>query len=161
MSQQKKDLRLFMRESAKVEEIITVPGPDTILGEDGNPVILEIKVLSQETIRKINDNYTKRAIAVDKRGTPYIANGEVAFKVDRDNVKASQHIVAEALVYPDLKDPELMAFFNCNDICEMPLKVFPKTGEYAHVSRAVMAALGLTSEPPPEEKESALEEVKN
>ena len=161
MSQQNRDLRVFMRESAKTEEVITVPGPETILGEDGNPVMLEIKVLSQEAIRKINDNYTKKSIAVDKRGTPYIANGEVAFKVERDNITASQHIIAEALVYPNLKDPELMAFFNCNNIAEMPSKVFPTMDEFGHVNRAVMAALGLTSEPAQETKENALEEAKN
>ena len=157
----KRDLRAFMRESAKVEEIINVPGPDTIPGEDGNPVTLEIKVLSNETIQKINDNYKKKSIAVDRKGNPYIANGEVAFRVERDNIKASQHIIAEALVYPDLKDPELMAFFGCNDISEMPLKVFPRADEYAHVSRAVMAALGLASEPATDEQERALNEAKN
>ncbi|MDR1753318.1 MAG: hypothetical protein LBR74_00200 [Eubacterium sp.] len=157
----KKSLRAFMRDSAKTDEIITVPGPDSITDENGKPVMLEIKVLSNETIQKINDAYKKKAIAVDKRGQPYIANGEVAFRVERDSIKASQHIIAEALVYPDLKDPELMEFFNCSNIADMPLKVFPRADEYAHVSRAVMAALGLSSEPAQEEKESALEEVKN
>jgi hypothetical protein len=158
---QKRDLRAFMRESAKVEEVITAPGPDTILGEDGKPITLEIKVLSNETIQRINDNYKKRAIAVDKKGVPYITNGNVAFREERDNVKASQHIIAEALVYPDLHDTELMAFFNCNDIAEMPLKVFPRADEYAHISHAVMVALGLASEPGQEEKEESLKEAKN
>lgn len=161
MAPQKRDLRVFMRESAKTEEIVTVPGPETIKGEDGKPIMLEIKVLSNETIQKINDNYKRKSIAVDKKGTPYIANGEVAFRVERDNIKASQHIIAEALVYPDLKDPELMAFFNCNDIAEMPLKVFPRADEYAHVSRAVMIALGLASEPAQEEQDSVLNDAKN
>jgi len=161
MNANKKDLRAFMRESAKTEEIVTAPGPGTILGEDGKPITLEIKVLSNATIQKINDAYKKRAIAVDKRGNPYIANGEVAFRTERDHVRASQHIIAEALVYPDLKDPELMEFFGCNDITEMPLKVFPRADEYAHVSRVVMAALGLASEPAQEEKEQSLDEIKN
>lgn len=161
MAPQKRDLRVFMRESAKTEEIVTVPGPESIKGEDGKPIMLEIKVLSNETIQKINDNYKRKSIAVDKKGTPYIANGEVAFRVERDNIKASQHIIAEALVYPDLKDPELMAFFNCNDIAEMPLKVFPRADEYAHVSRAVMIALGLASEPAQEEQDNVLNDAKN
>ena len=54
-----------------------------------------------------------------------------------------------------------MAFFNCNDIAEMPLKVFPRADEYAHVSRAVMVALGLASEPAQEEQENVLNEAKN
>ena len=161
MTQMKRDLRVFMRESAKTEEIITAPGPDTIKGEDGKPVMLEIKALSNETIQRINDNYRRRTIATDKKGQPYIVNGEVVFRTERDNMKASQHILAEALVYPNLKDPELMAFFNCNDIAEMPIKVFSRADEYAHVSRAVMAALGLGNEPDQEEQDSILNEVKN
>jgi hypothetical protein len=157
---QKRDLRAFMRESAKTEEIITAQGPDTILDGDGKPVTLEIKVLSSETIRKITENYKKKSIAVDKKGQPYIANGEVAFRVEHDNVKASQHIIAEALVYPNLKDPELMAFFGCSDIAEMPLKVFPRTDEYTHVSRAVMMALGII-ENAEDDTEKIVNTVKN
>ena len=161
MPGQKRDLRAFMRESAKTDEIVTATVP--LKGDDGevHDIELEIKVLSTEAIQKINDNYKRRSIAVDKKGSPYIANGEVAFRTERDNVKASQHMLAEALVYPDLKDPELMAFFNCSDIAEMPLKVFPKSDEYALVSRAVMVALGLTSEPAQEDQQNALDEVKN
>ena len=54
-------------------------------------------------------------------------------------------MIAEALQYPNLKDSELMAYYKCNDISEMPLKVFPKADEYQHVSRIVMQALGLAS----------------
>jgi len=161
MTANKKDLRVFMRESAKTEEIVTAPGPDTILGEDGKPVTLEIKVLSSATIQKINDNYKKRAIAVDKKGTPIVANGEVVFRSEKDNIKASMHILVEALVYPDLKDPDLMAFYECRDITEMPFKVFPRSDEFAHVNRVVMAALGLGNEVTREDKEETLDDIKN
>jgi len=162
MSNQKKDLRLFMRESAKIEEIVTAPGPDTIIDPNtGKPVVLEIKVLHNDTIQEINEAYKKRGMATDKKGNPYIADGMVAFREERDRVKASQHIIAAALVHPDLKDPELMDYFGCNDIADMPTKVFPRADEYAHVSRAVMLALGIASEPDQDEKEKALDEAKN
>jgi len=157
----KRDLKAFMRESAKNDEIITTPGPDTIKDADGNVVMLEIKVLSQLTIQKINENYTKRSIALDKQGNPFVANREVAFSTERDDRRASRHIMVEALVYPDLRDKELMAFYDCHDITEMPLKVFPRPNEFSHVSRAVMAALGIISAPEQEEKETLLEEAKN
>lgn len=160
MSTTKKDLKYFMRESAKTEEIVTAPGPDTIRGEDGNPITLEIKVLSQSTIQKINDSYKHRAIATDKKGQPYIALGEVVFKTDKDNARASRHMIAEALVYPDLKDPELMAFFECHDMTEMPLKVFPRADEYAHVSCVVMAALGMGSAPMSDD-DAEIDDAKN
>jgi hypothetical protein len=134
-----KDLKYFMREHK--EEIVTVPGP--VNDENGEPVMLEIKVLDNKRIQEINEHYRKRNIATDKKGNPLIAMGEVVFKTEKDGGRAVRHIIAEALVYPDLANKELMAFYNCYDITEMPFFVFPKADEFAHVQRAVFAALGL------------------
>lgn len=139
----KKDLKYFMRNTEP--EIVTAPGPDSFKDEEGNVIQFEIKVLSQEEINKINDNYRRRSMATDKKGNPLIALGEVIWKTEKDSARASRHMIAEALQYPNLKDPELMAYYKCNDISEMPLKVFPKADEYQHVSRIVMQALGLAS----------------
>ena len=51
----KKDLKYFMR--SKEPEIVTVPGPESIKDEEGNILPLEIRVLSQAEITKINDMY--------------------------------------------------------------------------------------------------------
>ena len=126
-------------------EIVTAPGPNSFKDEEGNVIQFEIKVLTQEEINKINDNYRRRNMATDKKGNPLIAMGEVVWKTEKDSARASRHMIAEALQYPNLKDPELMAYYKCNDISEMPLKVFPKADEYQHVSRIVMQALGLAS----------------
>ena len=155
------DIEVFMRNSAKVEEIVSAPAPESIVDKEGNPVMLRIKVLSNSRIQEINENYKRKTVATDKKGNPYIQNGEVAFRVERDNIKASQRIIAEALVYPNLRDPKLMKFFDCLDITEMPLKVFPTAEEYSHVSRAVMAVLGLISGPSDEEVSEAISEAKN
>lgn len=136
-----KDLKFFMREQK--DEIVTAPGPDTILDENGNPIELEIRVLSSAEIRKIDESYRRRTIALDKKGNPYISGGEVIFKTEKDSARAVRHIIAEALVYPNLKDEKLMAFYKCNDITEMPQLVFPRADEYAHVNRVVFAALGM------------------
>ncbi|MEG2678973.1 MAG: hypothetical protein RR949_03470 [Oscillospiraceae bacterium] len=147
----KKDLKFFMRPETKEEKTVFAPGPDSIPGEDGKPIMLEIRVLSNRRIRDINDAYRTRTMASDNRGNPLVANGEVVWKVEKDNQKASRHMIAEALVYPDLKDKDLMAFYDCHDITDMPDLVFPTADEYAHVSRVVMAALGLG---PANEKET-------
>ena len=55
-----KDLRYFMREEAKVEQIITVPGPESIKDENGNVIQLEIKQLHNDTIAKINEMYESK-----------------------------------------------------------------------------------------------------
>ncbi len=152
----KKDLKYFMRSQER--EIITAPGPSSFKDEQGNLIPFEIKVLTQEEINKINDGYRRRSMATDKKGNPLIAMGEVVWKTEKDSAKASRHLIVEALNYPNLKDPELMKYYNCSDITEMPFKVFPKADEYQHVSRIVMQALGLAGAVDDEEE---LEAAKN
>ncbi len=142
---EKKNLKYFMRDTK--EEIVTAPGPDSFKDETGKVIDFEIKVLSQETINKINEAYRKRSMATDKKGNPLVTMGEVVWKVEKDNARASRHIIAEALQYPNLKDPELMKHYGCADMTEMPLKVFSRADEYQHVSRIVMQALGLMETP--------------
>lgn len=143
MSETKKNLRFFMRPEAKEEQIVTAPGPASIVDENGKPIMLEIRVLHNSRIRSINDAYRTRTMATDKKGNPLLYGGEVVFKVEKDNNRATRHIIAESLVYPDLTDPELQKFFNCYDKVDMVDKVFPSAEEYNHISRVVMAALGL------------------
>ena len=156
MATVKKNLKYFMRSNE--DEIVTAPGPDSFKDEDGNVIDFEIKVLSSAEINKINDSYKKRSIATDKRGNPLTNGNEIIWKTERDNAKASRHIMVEALQYPDLKDPELMKYYNCVDVTDMPLLVFPKTDEYAHVTRIVMQALGLADA---ESEDEELEDAKN
>jgi hypothetical protein len=137
----KKDLKFFMRSTEP--EIVTAPGPASIKDENGDPVMFEIKVLTQAEIQRINDNYRTRKMATDKRGNPLVQNGEVVFRTDKDNQRATRHMIVEALQYPNLKDPDLMQHYNCVDITEMPLLVFSRADEFEHVVRIVMAALGL------------------
>ena len=152
----KRDLKYFMR--PKEQEIVTVPGPASFTDEDGKVIDLEIRVLSNKEIREINNRYRQRSVATDKKGQPYIANGEVVFKTEKDSDRAARHIIAEALVYPDLKDQALMAYYGCVDVPEMPQLVFSRADEYAHVSRAVMTALGLLDAP---NEDEAIEDAKN
>lgn len=136
-----KDLKYFMRE--KEDEIVTVPGPDTFLDEEGKIINLEIKVLSQMEIRNINKNYKKRSMATDKKGNPLVNGDRVIWKEEYDNERATRHLIVEALQYPNLNDPELMKFYKCNDVTDMPWLVFSKADEYQHVLRVVLEALGM------------------
>lgn len=136
-----KNLSYFMREHK--EEIITVPAPESFKDENGKRIEMKVKLISNERIRKINESYRKRSIACDNNGNPYISNGEVLFKTEHDSGKAYRHIIAEAIVEPDLGDKELMAFYNCYDKAEMVLKVFSEPGEYSYVFDTVMSALGI------------------
>lgn len=153
----KKDLKYFMRNTEP--EIVTALGPESFKDEAGNTIVFEIKALTQAVIQKINANYKHRVMATDKKGNPLIANGEVVWKVDNDSAKAARHLIVEALQYPNLKDEELMKYYNCVDVTDMPLLVFPSSAEYNHVVRIVMAALGLIEEQSKDDSE--VEEAKN
>lgn len=153
-----KNLSYFMREEAKQEQIVSVPGPETIKDENGNVVQLEIRKLSNDTITKINEMYEMKTLLKDRKGNFVVQNGVAVYKIDRDRNKAARHLMVEALVYPDLKDKKLMEFFGCVDITDMPLKVFPDNKEFAHVSRQVLRVLNLTDE---DSDEKELEDAKN
>ena len=144
MSENKKDLKYFMRNTET--EIVTAPGPSSFKDENGKVIQFEIKVLSQEQINKINDAYRRKSMATDKKGNPLIAMGEVVWKTEKDTEKSVRHMIVEALQYPNLKSKELMDYYGCVDITDMPLKVFSKSNEYQHVLRIVMQALGMASE---------------
>ena len=154
-----KNLKYFMREEAKVEQVFTVPGPESIKDENGNVINLEIKKLHNETITKINNLYKSRTPLKDAKKGFIVQNGDVVYKTEKDNARATRHIIVEALVYPDLKDKELMKFFECQDITDMPLKVFPDNDEDGYVSKKVMEILGLIDEEETDKKE--VEDAKN
>ena len=154
-----RNLKFFMREEK--EEIVKMPAPKSFVDDKGQPIDLEIKVLNHTRIQDIFSKYRTRSIATNEQKSPYLSpNGEVVFKTERDSARAVRHIIAEALVYPPLQDSELMKFYNCVDITEMPTKVFSKSDEYTHVNKMVMQALGLG--PEQAQTDAALiEEAKN
>ena len=155
-----KDLQYFMRASAKEHEIIEVPGLDTIKDKDGNVIPFKIKVLHQDEITSIYDKYKTKKVLYDKKGKPVVNNGKAVYSEETDGQKALNRIIVESLVYPDLKDKELMEFFNCHSYDDMPTKVFPTGKEYLAVQNMVMDALGMAGDDD-EDDISEIEEAKN
>ena len=88
--------------------------------------------------------------------------------IAKDDSAAFRHLMVEALKYPDLKNEELMKFYNCFDVTKMPELVFQSFEEFDYVSKIIMAALGLGEYPETEEgtkeeteEEKLLDEAKN
>lgn len=151
-----KDLKYFMR--PKEEKVVTIPAPERYKDDEGNVIQMEVRILTQEEIQTINDNYKRHGMATDKKGNPIIYNGEVVWKTERDSAKATRHVIVEALKYPNLKDPELMEYYGCLDLTDMPLKVFSSSDEYQYVVKAVLQALGMMAGM---DEEDDLEAAKN
>lgn len=153
-----KSLSYFMRDTAKKQEIIEVPGVDSIKDEDGKVVPFKIKILTKKEIEDIYDKYRTRALLYDKKGKPVIDRGQAVFDVNTDSSKALRRIIVEALVYPDLHNKELMDFFECYEFADMPVKVFPNPKEYAQVEQMVLSALGILED---ESGEDEVQDAKN
>jgi len=156
-----KSLKYFMREEAKEEKIFTVPGPDTIKDENGNVVELKIRQLHNDKMEEIRAMYRTHMPLKDRKGNYVVQNGEAVYTSEFDAAKSGRRMIVEALVYPDLKNADLMAFFNCNDITDMPLKVFPTNEEYAHVSKKVLEVLGVSEKESDKETERDIHDAKN
>lgn len=153
-------LAYFMREAAKKQEIVEVPGIESIKDENGQAVPFKIKMLTKKEIDDIYDKYRTRTMLCDKKGKPVFNRGQAVFDVNTDSNRALRRIIVEALVYPDLHNKELMEFFDCYDFSEMPLKVFPNPKEYDQVANIVLSALGILEEEN-DDSESEVQEAKN
>ena len=64
-------------------------------------------------------------------------------------------MMAEALIYPDLKDTSLMEHYDCHDIADMPYKVFPTPEEYNYVNRKMLEIFGYAEKDDEEDIEDA------
>lgn len=136
-------MKFFMREELKKDEILEVPGLDTFCNEKGKPIPLQIKVLGVDEINKIRKNYTKTKIVLDDKGKRvFDKSGKPMMATECDNVAATNRMIVESLLVPNLKDPEMMEFYDCKDVVEMPMKVFKKPKDYAYVSEQVSNANG-------------------
>ena len=152
-------LSYFMRETAKKQEIVEVPGIESIKDENGHAVPFKIKMLTKKEIDDIYDKYRTRTMLCDKKGKPIFNRGQAVFDINTDSNRALRRIIVEALVYPDLHNKELMDYFDCYEFAEMPLKVFPNPKEYDQVANIVLSTIGILDED--EDDESEVQEAKN
>lgn len=62
-------LAYFMRETAKKQEIVEVPGIESIKDENGQVVPFKIKMLTKKEIDDIYDKYRTRTMLCDKKAS--------------------------------------------------------------------------------------------
>lgn len=152
-----KNLKYFMRPELKEEKIVEVPGP--ILDENGEPIMFQIKKLSQRSIDKIYDRHRVVRNAVDKKGKPYIVDGKIVKEEIKDNTKAYREVLTESLVYPDVHDNELLQFYGCVDSADL-IRVMFTPEEYSKVVNMINGVLGLNADDD-KEAEDDIEKAKN
>ena len=87
--------------------------------------------------------YKTKAPLKDKKGNYMVQGRQVVFRIETDTEKVNRRLLVEALAYPDLKDEELMKYFDCLEITDMPLKVFATNDELRYVQKNVFEAIGI------------------
>lgn len=138
-----KSLSYFMRDKSKNQKIVEVQGVESIKDENGNVVNFQVKVLNKKEIEDIYEKYRTRTILYDKKGKPIVDRGQAIFDTKLDSSRALRRIIVESLVYPDLKDKKLMEYYECYDVTDMPIMVFPDPAEYDDVANKILAVLGI------------------
>ncbi len=138
-----KSLAYFMRDTSKTIKEVTIPGVESIKDEKGNVVNLKVKILSQKQIEDIYDKYRTRTIVKDRKGNPLVNRGQVVVDIDTDSNSALRRILVEAITYPNMKDKDMMAFYDCHNYADMPTLVFPDPKEYKQIQDEVLGVLGI------------------
>lgn len=151
-------LKAFMRSKAKEEEVVSVYGPESIVDDEGNRVALKVKRLSVNHINKIYDRYNYPCSAKDDRGNVIIRNNRVVKDFYNDMEGYTNRLIVEGLVEPNLHNKELMDFFKCADVMDMPHAVFASKAEYEYVRDVIISLAGTLAG---DENKYIVDEAKN
>lgn len=157
------NLKFFMVESLKKDEVVEVPGISTFKDEKGKPVPFQILKLGTSKLNEIRKGFTIKKLVKDGKGKQvYTKVGEPLFQVDYDGAKATNKIIVESLQYPNLADKDLMVFYECVDVLDMPMKLFKDPNDFKYISQQVMIVNGMTDDEDEDgREEELLEEIKN
>lgn len=151
-------LKAFMRNKAKEEEVVKVYAPESFVDEDGKRVQLQVKRLSVKHINEIYERYNHYVSANDENGNVLIRNNRVVKDFVMDAEGYTNRLIVEGLVYPDLHNKELMNFYGCADVMDMPHAVFASKAEYEYVRDVI---LSLTCTLSGDENQYIIDEAKN
>lgn len=152
------DFKSFMLSGLKNDdtEILTFKGVNTFKDAEGNPIPLKFKKIPEREIGKIRKEFTTKTPAVDKNGKYIIRNGRIINDIETDLDSFSDAIIAESMVYPDLKDKSLYDYYNVYSKIEL-LKVLFKGDDYKYVDRCAAQTCGMA----PIDEDELVKELKN
>jgi hypothetical protein len=143
-----KSMTYFMKGKRKSIENQKVVVTEAFMDEQGNPIPFEIKALEQDEIERLQDECTK---------PPIIKHGRIMVPEKMDKNRYIARLCVESMIYPNLKDPELLKSYGRVDPVELLKKdILSISGEYAELVEAVMKINGFD-----EDITKLMEEAKN
>lgn len=149
-------IKSFMRSEIRETPIIEIDGIKTFSDENGNPIPMKIRPITTNDLAKIREACHTRKLMRDGKGKVVFQNGSPVYD-DRYNSNAmNDQMIAQALVFPDLHDKELLAFYKCNEAVELVHILFAKLDDYTYISEQISQASGINTD-----GDEIIEEAKN
>lgn len=149
-------IKAFMRDELKTETTVEIPGIKTFSDENGNPIPMRIRAITTADMAKIRKACHIRKIARDAKGKPIFNNGAVQYDDQYDGNAMADQMIAQAMVFPDLHDKELLAYYGCNEAVELVHKLFKRFDDYTYISEKIQEASGISTD-----GDEIIEEAKN
>ncbi len=149
-------IKAFMRSELKETPIIEIPGIKTFSDENGNPIPLKIRAITTNDLSRIRKACHTRKLMRDAKNKPVFQNGNPVYDDQYDGNAMNDQMIAQSLVFPDLHDKELLAFYNCNDAVELVHVLFAKLDDYTYITEKIQEASGISSD-----GDEIIEEAKN
>lgn len=151
-------IKAFMRAKAKEEEVVSVLAPESFVDENGERMLMKVKRLSTKHVNDIYGDFNYTVPAKNEKGELIIRNNRVVKDFYSDSEGQINRMIVDAVVFPDLHDSELMAFYGCVNVMDMPHAVFASKDEYEYIRDVV---LSLASTLSGEESDYIYNEAKN
>lgn len=137
-------LKAFLRQNAKLPENEKIQISERFIGEDGQPILWELRALTEHENAIIKDSSMIHTIKKGRR----LSN--------MDTTRYLRRLCAASVVFPDLDNAELQASYNVVGSDRL-MEEMLLPGEYAELMQTVNRINGFNSEALDEAKE----EVKN
>lgn len=139
-----------------LDDIVTVDAPEGYNNPDGTRAQLKIRKLPYETLMEITDRNKKRTV-IKERGRVMSTTGGRAAIDERSNSEAfTCELIAEALVFPDMRSQEFANAYGPFPPAEMTKKVFPTAEAFNYVALQVARIVNGT-----QDEDSLIEAAKN
>ena len=149
-------IKAFMRKELNETVDVEIPGIKTFSDENGNPIPMRIRAITTADMNRIRKACHIRKIAKDGKGKPIFQNGVIQYDDQYDGNAMTNQMIAEALVFPDLHDKELLSFYGCNEAVELVTKLFRRFDDYTYISEKIQEISGISTD-----GDEIIEEAKN
>lgn len=133
----------FMKDELKIDQVVEIPGIKTFSDKDGNPIPMQVRVITSGKLSELRKLATRRTMVKDKKGKPVFQGGQIQFNEEIDSNYLTDVLIAESLVFPDLHDKELLAFYGEQEAVKLVHKVFARIEDYQYISEQISEVSGL------------------